>query len=120
MYFSLFKNLSYSLKCLYHLSVGHDNEFMLSYGKHTFTSYISAATTLTFDKSQFVLVTLPEESYTESEDISLRFRTIQTDGLLLMTRSSLSNDAIELFLERGACKLTISLGPRSKVRTVPL
>lgn len=75
----------------------------------------TAATTLTFDKSQYALITLPEESYTESEDISLRFRTIHTAGLLLMTRSSLSTDAIELFLERGACKLTISLGPRSKV-----
>ena len=79
--------------------------------------YVSTAvTTLTFDESQYVLVSLPEELYSESEDISLQFRTIQANGMLLMTRSSLSNDAIELFLKRGACKLTISFGPRSKVR----
>lgn len=62
-----------------------------------------------------MLITLPQESYTEAEDISLRFRTIRSSGLLLMTSSSTSDDAIEIYLDRGACKLTVSLGPGSKV-----
>ncbi|XP_052769324.1 neurexin-1-like isoform X2 [Mya arenaria] len=77
-----------------------------------------AATTLSFDEAQYVLVTLPEETSTEAEDISLRFRTIKARGLLLLTRGTMTDDSIELFLERGACKLTISLGPRSRTLSV--
>ncbi|KAH3844655.1 hypothetical protein DPMN_086914 [Dreissena polymorpha] len=77
-----------------------------------------AATTLSFDQSQYVMVTLPQETSTEAEDISLRFRTSQANGLLLMTHALMPGDSIELFLERGACKLTVTLGQRSKTLSV--
>lgn len=80
-----------------------------------FVWFFVAIATITFNEAQYVLVTLPQESYTEAEDISLRFRTLKANGLLLMTASSTSEDAIELYLERGACKLTVSLGTGSKV-----
>ncbi|XP_053395317.1 neurexin-1-like isoform X3 [Mercenaria mercenaria] len=70
----------------------------------------NAVATVSFSEAQYVLVTLPQESYTEAEDISLRFRTVRSSGLLLVTSSAISEDAIELYLERGACKLTITLG----------
>lgn len=75
----------------------------------------TAATTLSFDEAQYVMVTLPEESFSEAEDISLRFRTVQANGLLLLTSTALTDDSLELFLGRGACKLTVTLGPRSRV-----
>ena len=77
---------------------------------------IEAVATVSFSEAQYVMVTLPEESSTEAEDISLRFRTVRSRGLLLITSSSISEDAIELYLERGACKLSVSLGRGSKVR----
>jgi leucine-rich repeat transmembrane neuronal protein 1/2 len=76
---------------------------------------IEAVATISFSEAQYIMVTLPQESYTEAEDISLRFRTVRSSGLLLVTSSSTSEDAIELYLERGACKLSISLGRGTKV-----
>jgi leucine-rich repeat transmembrane neuronal protein 1/2 len=80
--------------------------------------FFPAVATVTFNEAQYVMITLPKESSTEAEDISLRFRTIRSSGLLLMTKSSVSEDSIELFLERGACKLTFSLGAGSKVSSI--
>lgn len=71
--------------------------------------------TLLFDGAQYVLVTLPEESLTEAEDISVRFRTIRANGILVLMASSRSTDTLEIYLEHGAVKLTISLGSGSKV-----
>ncbi|XP_060602155.1 neurexin-1-like isoform X2 [Ruditapes philippinarum] len=78
----------------------------------------NAVATISFSEAQYVMVTLPQESYTEAEDISLRFRTVRSSGLLLVTSSSTSEDAIELYLERGACKLSISLGRGTKTLSV--
>ena len=69
-----------------------------------------------FDGAQYVLVTLPKESFTEAEDISLRFRTVRSHGILSLMASSKSTDTLEIYLEHGAVKLTISLGSGSKVR----
>ena len=68
-----------------------------------------------FDGAQYVLVTLPEESLTEAEDISLRFRTVHSHGILVLTSSDKSKDRLEIYLEHGAIKLTITLGSGSKV-----
>lgn len=76
---------------------------------------LAVATTLKFDGSQYVRVTLPEESRTEVEDISVRFRTKQPEGLLLTTRSWNSADQLELKLVTGQVQLHVELGDASKV-----
>ena len=80
--------------------------------------YFSVPPTLKFDGAQYVLVTLPEESLTEAEDISLRFRTVHSHGILVLTSSDKSKDRLEIYLEHGAIKLTITLGSGSKVNAV--
>ena len=80
--------------------------------------YFSVPPTLKFDGAQYVLVTLPEESLTEAEDISLRLRTVHSHGILVLTSSDKSKDRLEIYLEHGAIKLTITLGSGSKVNAV--
>ena len=77
----------------------------------------AAATTLSFDGTQYMRITLPEESRTEAEDISLRFKTNRPNGLLFATTSATTTDRLELVLEDGKVRLDINLGSGSKVRT---
>ena len=79
------------------------------------TFSLTVATTLKFDGTQYVRVTLPEESHTEVEDISLRFRTKRSTGLLLTTMAWGSDDQLQLRLVTGRVQMVIQLGNTSKV-----
>lgn len=85
-----------------------------SKSKLSFFSSADAAT-FQFDGTQFVKVTMPEESHTQAEDISLRFRTMHPNGLLFMTVSDESNDKMEVYLEGGIIHLGANVGSGEKV-----
>lgn len=78
----------------------------------------SVASTLNFDGGQYMKVTFPEESVTEVEDISLRFRTERESGLLLVTSSQKSSDMLLLYLDRGKLKLEISISNQKEQMTI--
>ncbi|XP_050406301.1 neurexin-3 isoform X2 [Patella vulgata] len=78
----------------------------------------TASTTLRYDGTQYVKVTMPEESLTEAEDISLRFRTMHPNGLLFMTSSDKTTDVMELYLDSGSIKLNVDVGSGAKSLTV--
>ncbi|KAL8610426.1 hypothetical protein ACOMHN_035143 [Nucella lapillus] len=78
----------------------------------------TAAATLQFDGTQFVKVTQPEESRTQAEEMSVRFRTMHPNGLLFMTTSDLTSDSVELFLENGVLNLRISVQGSRKFLSV--
>ncbi|KAK7504775.1 hypothetical protein BaRGS_00003803, partial [Batillaria attramentaria] len=78
----------------------------------------TAAATMQFDGTQFVKVTMPEESHTQAEDISLRFRTMHPNGLLFMTTSDESKDKMELYLEGGIIYLGADVGSGEKKLSV--
>ncbi|KAK3584589.1 hypothetical protein CHS0354_040294, partial [Potamilus streckersoni] len=73
-----------------------------------------AAVTLKFDGVQHMKINYPEELETEIEDISLRFHTIRSDAILLLTASEIYPDMYEVYLEGGTVKVTINLGNRAK------
>ncbi|GAB1597700.1 neurexin-2-like isoform X5 [Argonauta hians] len=68
------------------------------------------ASTLHFEGTHFMKITLEGESKTEIEDISLRFNTVRPRGLLFLAASGKSKDIMELTLESGTIKFTIKLG----------
>ncbi|ELU16319.1 hypothetical protein CAPTEDRAFT_22004, partial [Capitella teleta] len=72
------------------------------------------AVSLGFDGSQFMEIPLPEESTSEVEDISLRFRTERADGLLFATLSNSSVDRLEVMLDAGQLRMDINLGTGTK------
>nr|CAD7261985.1 unnamed protein product [Timema shepardi] len=72
------------------------------------------ATTLTFNGSQHMLISVPEESRTQTEDVTLRFRTTRPLGLLLTTSTEQSADRLELAVAGGRVRLTIRLGDKEK------
>nr|XP_022331115.1 neurexin-1-like isoform X8 [Crassostrea virginica] len=78
----------------------------------------SVAPTLTFDGGQYMKVVFPEESVTEVEDISLRFRTERESGLLLVTSSQKSSDNLLMYLDRGKLKLEISISNKREQMTI--
>ncbi|XP_021923606.1 neurexin-3 isoform X3 [Zootermopsis nevadensis] len=73
------------------------------------------STTLTFNGSQHVLITMPDEFRTQTEDVVLRFRTTRPLGLLLTTNTEQSADRLELALMGGRLRLLARLGDREKV-----
>ena len=77
---------------------------------------LAVATTLVFDGSQFLTVSLPG-SRTEVEDISLRFKTTQANGLLLATSSMAAGSriGIRMDLSRARVNLSVDLGSGTKV-----
>lgn len=74
------------------------------------------AATLSFDGTQYVRMFSDQESNTQAEDITFRFRTNRPTGLLLSTTSTLSSDRLELALQAGKLRLTVKLGDKDKVR----
>lgn len=59
-----------------------------------------------------------EEINTQAEDISFRFRTRRPVGLLLATTSPHSADKLELALQSGKLRLTVTLGDKDKVSNI--
>ena len=78
-------------------------------------SHISVAAVLQFDGRQFVKVTLPEESHTQAEEISLRFCTMHPTGLLFTTTSIISTDELRLYIQDGTVYLKANIGHTDKV-----
>ena len=76
------------------------------------------ATTVSFDGTQHMKISMPEESRTEAEDISLRFQTQRANGLLFATTSEESVDHLELMLDAGRVRLDADLGSGPKVSTI--
>ncbi|KAJ9589944.1 hypothetical protein L9F63_016928, partial [Diploptera punctata] len=70
------------------------------------------ATTLTFNGSQHMLITMPDEFRTQTEDVTLRFRTTRPLGLLLTTSTEQSADRLELAVAGGRVRLTARLDKR--------
>ena len=70
---------------------------------------------MSFDGTQYVKITLPDESRTEGEEISLRFRTDRPNGLLFATSARGAVDRMELNLVGGKIRLEINLGSGRKV-----
>ncbi|XP_042239811.1 neurexin-1-like isoform X2 [Homarus americanus] len=73
------------------------------------------AATLSFDGTQYVRMFSDQESNTQAEDITFRFRTDRPVGLLFGTTSIQSSDKLELALQAGKLRLTVKLGDRDKV-----
>lgn len=75
----------------------------------------TVASSLHFDGTQYMKISMPGESKTEVEDISLRFNTVRPHGLLFLTASEETKDIMELLLESGAIKLKLNLGSGTRV-----
>ena len=59
------------------------------------------STTVSFDGNQFMLVSLPETTQTEAEDIAVRFKTRRSNGLLLATTAANQSDSLMIRIEAG-------------------
>jgi hypothetical protein len=77
------------------------------------------STTLTFNGSQHVLITMPDEFHTQAEDVTLRFRTTRPLGLLLTTNTEQSADRLKLALMGGRVRLMAKLDDKEKVGRHP-
>ena len=51
---------------------------------------------------------------TEADNLSIRFRTVEQAGVLLVTRHDRSQDKLEIVLEGGRVKISITLGLAEK------
>lgn len=58
---------------------------------------------------------MPEDSRTQAEEISLRFKTTKPKGLLLATSSESSSDRLQISLDKGTAKLRIHIGGKERV-----
>jgi hypothetical protein len=76
---------------------------------------VTDSTTLTFNGSQHMQITMADEFRTQTEDVALRFRTTRPLGLLLTTNTEQSADRLELALMGGRVRLLARLGDREKV-----
>ncbi|XP_008554083.1 neurexin-3 [Microplitis demolitor] len=86
----------------------------------TFTDFIGAtcskdASILHLNGSQQMTILMPEDSKTQAEEISVRFRTSQQNGLLLATSLETSSDCLQIFLDQGIAKLRISIQNQEKI-----
>lgn len=80
-----------------------------------FYHLLTDSTTLTFNGSQHMLITMVDEFRTQTEDVTLRFRTTRPLGLLLTTNTEQSADKLELALMGGRVRLVARMGDREKV-----
>lgn len=78
------------------------------------------ASILHLNGSQQMTILMPEDSKTQAEEISVRFRTSQQNGLLLATSLETSSDCLQIFLDQGIAKLRISIQNQEKVRNILL
>lgn len=73
------------------------------------------ASILHLNGSQQMTILMPDDSRTQAEEISLRFRTSEPSGLLLATSADSSSDCLQLYLENGVAKLRIHIQSHEKV-----
>ncbi len=111
----------WSMNTLWHCDKMHGrNEYILTWWLPMLTGVSSlfalvVATTLSFDGTQYMRITMPEESRTEAEDVSLRFKTRRSNGLLFATTSTKTSDRLEVMIEGGRVRVDVNLGSGSKV-----
>ncbi|XP_074649233.1 neurexin-1-like [Tubulanus polymorphus] len=74
----------------------------------------AVAATLSFDGTQYVLISMPAESQTETDHVTLRFRTKRPSGLLFATTSERSEDRMELRIVNSRVCLEIDVGSGEK------
>ena len=55
-----------------------------------------------------------ESMTTEADNLSIRFRTVEQSGILLVTRHDRSQDKLEIVLEGGRVKISIYIGLAEK------
>lgn len=60
-------------------------------------------------------VIMPEEIKTQTEDVSLRFRTTRPFGLLLTTSTDQSADRLQFYVDGGRVGFIIRIGDKEKV-----
>lgn len=72
------------------------------------------ATTLSFNGTQHMEVTMDSEVVTQTEDIILRFRTSKPLGLLLISSTTETGDRIELAVAAGRIRMALRLGVKEK------
>ena len=75
------------------------------------------STTVSFDGNQFMLVSLPETTQTEAEDIAVRFKTRRSNGLLLATTAANQSDSLMIRIEAGQVFVELRLGGDMEVST---
>ena len=55
-----------------------------------------------------------ESIMSEADNLSIRFRTVEQTGILVVTRHDRSQDKLEIVLEGGRVKISISIGSTEK------
>lgn len=60
-------------------------------------------------------ITYPEDTKTQSEDITMRFRTTRRAGLLFSTNNDHFGDKLELTVTGGKLRMMIRIGDLEKV-----
>ncbi|XP_043272551.1 neurexin-3 isoform X2 [Venturia canescens] len=73
------------------------------------------ASTLHLNGSQQMTALMPEDSKTQAEEISIRFKTTRPKGLLVATSLENSSDKLQISLDDGTAKLRILIGDREKI-----
>lgn len=58
---------------------------------------------------------MPEDSKTQVEEISMRFKTSKPSGILLATSRENSFDRIQITLDQGTAKAKLHIGDQEKV-----
>ncbi|XP_076378751.1 neurexin 1 isoform X3 [Megalopta genalis] len=76
------------------------------------------ASTLHLNGTQQMTALMPEDSRTQAEELSLRFKTTRSQGLLLATSLENSSDRLQIYLEMGKAKLLIHIGDKEKTLMV--
>ncbi|KAH0567856.1 hypothetical protein KQX54_015162 [Cotesia glomerata] len=80
--------------------------------------FTTNASILHLNGSQQMTILMPEDSRTQAEEISLRFRTSQPNGLLFATSADSSSDCLQLYLDNGVAKMRIQIQSHEKVKCV--
>uniref|UniRef100_A0A0C9QZT5 NRX3A_1 protein n=4 Tax=Fopius arisanus TaxID=64838 RepID=A0A0C9QZT5_9HYME len=73
------------------------------------------ASILHLNGSQQLTALMPEDSRTQAEEISMRFKTTKPKGLLLATSFENSSDRLQISLEQGVARVRVHIGGREKV-----
>ncbi|XP_076289211.1 neurexin 1 isoform X2 [Lasioglossum baleicum] len=73
------------------------------------------ASTLHLNGTQQMTALMPEDSKTQAEELSLRFKTTKPQGLLLATSLENSPDRLQIYLDMGKAKMLIHIGDKEKV-----
>ena len=74
----------------------------------------AAAYTLKFTGTESMSLRYSESVSTQADNLSLRFRTVEQAGILVVTRHDRSQDKLEIVLEGGRVKVSIDIGLAEK------